>query len=74
MNVATEVIVCVCDDDADDADADLQRVQQTAAGVAGVTHCVQGLPGEGCSALHVAAAFHFVHVGGNQEGRDALWK
>lgn len=26
MNVATEVIVCVCDDDADDADADLQRV------------------------------------------------
>ena len=46
---------------------------QTAAGVAGVAHGVQGVTGESWSALHEAVDRHVVrHVGGHQERADTL--
>lgn len=52
--------------------SDLQRVGQTAAGVAGVAHSVQGFPGKLCRALHQTAGSHVGHVGGHHDGSDAL--
>lgn len=53
---------------------DLERVGQTAAGAAGVTHSVQGFTGEPCGTLHQAADFHVCHLGGHQARGDALGK
>lgn len=53
---------------------DLERVGQTAAGAAGVTHSVQGFTGEPCGTLYQAADFHVCHLGGHQARGDALGK
>lgn len=52
--------------------SDLECVGQTTAGVAGVTHSVQGFTGEPCGALHQAVGSHVGHIGGHQEGGDTL--
>lgn len=53
--------------------SDLQRVGQTAAGVAGLTNGVQGLAGETGSAPHEEVDCPvFRHVGGHHEGGHTL--
>lgn len=54
------------------AASDLERVGQAAAGVAGITHSVQGLTGKLRGALHHEALWHVCHLGGHQERGDAL--
>lgn len=54
--------------------SDLELVGQAAAGVAGITHSVQGLTGKLRGPLHHEALFHVCHLGGHQERGDALGK
>lgn len=52
--------------------SDLQRVGQTAAGVAGVAHGVEGFTGKLCRALHQTTGPHVGHVSGHHDGSNTL--